>query len=489
VDPAVSASTLTFPRLHWLALVSSLPVAGVLGYLVAVHGLWAAGTVLGVLSLGTLLVLSLNRLHIALLPFALLAPLAGYLIVLRPEAGFSLIFDGLALLPFTALTLKWLVRPHEIDLFCGPQLLVWAFLLVALFQFVNPDGTTLRVTLYGARRMIVPMLLFFVGFHLDLSEPGRLRRLALALMLTGWIPIVWGLEQHFLGLTAAEQQYAKTIGSVTIQREMRIFSTFQGPWGFAAYVGGLALIMFSLALSARAFVARLLAFAACGLATTALVFTYVRGCLLGYLTGLLWLLVTLVGHLLGVRRVFGIFVALCATYVVSALVLGPLIVEHISPDSVVAHRALTILAPMRDFAIQARLVTWHALSTTATDYPLGVGLGSTAGISARFEDQLSRGAIHSDNTYGGVLLETGWLAAFLFVAVVISTLVTGVRTVSMISPRRDLWLLRGGVAYLIMMAVASMATPVAFDSGASHLYWLVSGIVARQMPRHWRGAR
>jgi O-Antigen ligase len=486
MDSVMPASTLTLPRLRRLALVGSLPVAGFLGYFVAMRGPWAAGAVLTALFVAALLAVSLNRLHLALLPLAVLAPVAGYLIVLRPEAGFSLIFDGLAVLPFGALILRWLVRPTELDLFSGPQLLVWGFLFVALFQFVNPDGTTLTVTLHGLRRMVVPMLLFFVGFHLDLSEPGRLRRLAMALMLTGWIPVVWGLEQHFAGLTAAEEQYAKTIGSAWIEQQVRIFSTLPGPWAFAAYGGGLALIMFSLAVSARGLAPRLLALAGCALATTALVFTYVRGCLLGYLTGLLWMLVTLLGHRLGLRRVFGIFAAVCITYVVSAVVLGPLIVQHVSADSVVGQRALRILAPMRDFAIQARLVTWNTLSTTATQYPLGVGLGSTAGVSARFQSQLSRGAVHSDNTYGSVLLETGWLGALLFVAIVIHTLITGVRSVSATSTRRDLWVRRGGVAFLIMIAVASVATPVAFDAGASQLYWLVSGIIARPLPRPWR---
>ena len=472
------SSTLTVPGLRWLALAGSLPVAALLGYLVAVRGPWGAGAVLVLLSLAALLAVSLNRLHVALLPLAVLAPVAGYLIVLRPEAGFSLIFDGLAFLPFIALILRWLVRPDELDLFSGPQLLVWAFLLAALVQFVNPDGTTLTVTLYGVRRMVVPMLLFLVGFHLDLSAPGRLHRLALALMVTGWIPIVWGLEQHFLGLTAAEQAYAKTIGSGWIRQEVRIFATLPGPWACAAYVGGLALVLFSLAVSARSLGPRLLALAGCGLATTTLVLTHVRGCLLGYLAGLLWMLVTLLGHRLRLRRVFGIFVAVCATYVASALVLGPLIIQHVSVDNVVVHRALTILAPMRDFAVQARLVTWNALSATAAQYPLGLGLGSTAGVSARFESQLSQGAVHSDNTYGGVLLETGWLGGVLFVAIVARTLITGLRLVSRMSTRSDAWILRGGVAYLIMMAVASVATPVAFDAGASQLYWLASGIVA-----------
>jgi O-antigen ligase len=140
---------------------------------------------------------------------------------------------------------------------------------------------------------------------------------------------------------------------------------------------------------------------------------------------------------------------------------------------------MTILAPMREFAVEARLVTWNTLSTTVTQYPLGIGLGSTAGVSARFESQLQRGAIHADNTYGGVLLETGWVGGLLFMAIVIHTLIAGFRSASPTPTGRDEWILRGGMASLIMIAIASVATPVAFESGVSHLYWLTSGIIAR----------
>jgi hypothetical protein len=451
-----------------------------LGYFVAVRGPSAAGVVLGLVCLVALVVVGLNRLHLTLLPLAVILPLAGYLIILRPEAGFSLVYDILALVPFAALVVRWVARPHDVSLFSGLQLLVWGFLLVTLFQFANPDGTNLTVSLHGFRRMVVPMLLFFVAYHIRTIEPGRLRRFGWALLITGWIPALWGIKQYVLGLTATEQQYAKQITSGWVGQDVRVFGTFAGPWGLAAYLGGLALISLSLAAAARTRGPRVVAVLAFALATLALAFTYVRGCLLGYLVGVGFLLFVFLGSRIGMRRVAILFLAVLASYVAFALFVGPLILEHISVDNVAVRRALTILAPSTDFAVQARLVTWSMIQDLVVRYPLGIGLGSTAGVSARFQSQLRFGPVHPDNSYLGVALETGCVGAILFVAIVIRLLITGIRMAGQRSTRSEQWVLRGAVAYLIMMAIASLAAPLLFESGAGHLYWLVAGVIARE---------
>jgi O-antigen ligase len=474
------ASTTSLERLQRLALVASLPVGAGLGYFIAARGARGTAAVLGFVGLVGLLIVGLNRLHLTLLPLAVMLPLGGYLIVLRPEAGFSLVFDVLALLPFAALTARWLVRPYDLDLFSGPQLLVWGFLFVALFQFVNPDGTPLTVSIYGFRRMVVPMLLFFVAFHLNTTAPGSLRRLGWCLMLTGWIPAVWGLKQYLLGLTPAEHQYAKQIASGWVGQEVRIFSTFQGPWALATYLAGIALLALSLAAAARSFWPRLAAVAVAVLATITLSLTYIRGCLVGYLVGVTFLVILFVGSRIGMRRVAVIFLALLVGYIAFALFVGPAILEYVSVDSPVARRVLTILAPTKEFAFEARLLTWSTIQDILLRYPLGIGLGSTAGVSARFQSQLRLGPVHPDNSYLGAALETGWLGGILFIAIVVRLVIMGIRLAAQRSAAGDGWVLRGAAAYLITVAIASLAAPVSFESGAGALYWLVSGIVARQ---------
>jgi hypothetical protein len=57
---------------------------------------------------------------------------------------------------------------------------------------------------------------------------------------------------------------------------------------------------------------------------------------------------------------------------------------------------------------------------------------------------------------------------------------TSLRACPSTSRRADDWVRRGGFAYLLMMAVANIAAPITFGPGASHFYWLISGIMARQ---------
>src|ERR671931_843814 len=101
-----SPSTLTSEGLQRMALVASLPVAGIMGYFIAARGPWAAGAMVAAVGFVALLAVSLNRLHTALLPLALVVPVAGFFVVHWPEAGFSLIVDALAVLPFVALVMR-----------------------------------------------------------------------------------------------------------------------------------------------------------------------------------------------------------------------------------------------------------------------------------------------------------------------------------------------------------------------------------------------
>jgi O-antigen ligase len=328
--------------------------------------------------------------------------------------------------------------------------------------------------------MVVPMLLFFVAFHLHSTAPGRLRRFGWALMLTGWIPSVWGLKQYLLGLTAAEQQYAKQISAGWVGQDVRIFSTFQGPWDLATYLAGIALLALSLAAAARSFWPRLAAVVIAVLATITLSLTYVRSCLVGYLAGVTFLVILFVGSRIGMRRVAAIFVAVLVGYAAFALFIGPALLEGVTVDSPVARRALTILAPTRELAVEARLLTWSTIQDIMLRYPLGIGLGSTAGVSARFQSQLRLGPVHPDNSYLGVELETGWLGGILFIAIVVRLVITGIRVAAQRPTTGDGWVVRGAAAYLITVAIASLGAPVTFDGGAGALYWLVSGFVARQ---------
>jgi hypothetical protein len=433
----------------------------------------------GLVGFGALFIVGLNRLTLALMPMLFVVPLAGYLTVLRPESGSSVVFDLVALLPVAVVVARALVPGSSTELFRGPQALVWVFIVVALTAFATPGGTRLLIGTHGLRQLVVPMLLRFVGYQL-VADDRRLRRLAWIFVFSGVIPALWALKQHVIGLTGAELSYARKIGTFWAGDEIRVFSTFQAPWVLAAYMGGVAVVGFALALSARTLLGKLIALDLSMLATSALVFTHVRGCLMGYAAGVLFLLVTLLGRRIGMRRAVLLFLLLLGGYAVFAVVVGPAIVDSVPAESIAARRVLTLLAPARELAMQARLVAWQDLAETVLESPFGTGLGSTGGVSKRFAAELPRGSVQPDNVYLAVPLETGWAGGLVYVALVVHVLVVSLRACRPASARANDWLRRGGVAYLLMMAIANIASPITFGPGASHFYWLISGIMARQ---------
>lgn len=472
---------MTFALLHRLALLGSLPVVGILGYAIATHGPLTAGAAVAVLGCSAAFVVGLNRLHLAVLPLLLIAPLIGYLNVRSPGAGFSAITDVLIVLPLAVLATRAVMPGRAVDFLGGRQWLIWLFVVVAVVQSL--DVANLGITINGARQTVLPMLLFFTGFHLDMSAPGRLRRCAWALVLSGGIPLIWALKQHFVGLDAAEEAYAKQIGTFWVEDQVRVFSTFRTPWELAVFAGGVALVACALIFAARRAVHKLFAVIVCILGTAALLVTQVRGCLLGYFIGLLFLAAGVVGTRMGGRRAWIVFGMLFAGYLAFAVFVGPEMLYTSAADDPIVRRSLTIFAPTEENAIRVRLEAWNDLWAIVAEQPFGIGLGSTGGVSKRFDADLPRGAIHADNAYLGMMLETGWAGGVLFLAIVLLVLISSVRCCLSAARDEDIWVRRSGAAYLIMMAVANVAAPL-----GGHIYWLVSGVMAADAYRErlWR---
>jgi len=472
------ASPLRFEVLKLLVLVAVPVVAFVSGYLIINQGVLIAAAVVGACLALPFLLAGVNRLHVTLLPLGFIAPFAGALLVLEGGGGFSLVFDLLVLLPFAALMLRWVLRPTRVSLFSGGQLLLWAFLVVACFQVLNPDGAGVVVSVQGFRRNILPLLVFFVAFHADLSKPGRLRRMAWTFVLAGVVVALWGLKQHSLGPTDVEQAYASQIGTFWVEGELRIFSTFTSPWGFAAYISAMGILSCALAIGSQTLRERVCALGCCALSTATLLFTYMRGPFLGYAVGLLFLAVALLGARLGKQRIVTAFFVLLAGYALFVMVVGPELAGRISAEGIVARRVASVIAPLNEEGMQIRFATWQSVWPLVTRYPLGLGLGSTGGVSARFEQSLRHGSIHSDNLYLATLLETGWAGGVLLVASVLWIIARGYRRTRPGAPGRDGWVRLGFMSCLIMVTVGNLATPLGFEPGAAQLYWLAAGIVA-----------
>jgi hypothetical protein len=424
-----------------------------------------------------------RRLDLTLLPVILVLPLAGYLTILWPERGFSLVFDLAVVGPFLLLLLRKLAWPTGVRMLDRGWWPVWGFLLVVLLQALNPEGAGWLVNLQGFRRNVLPMLLFFVAVNVDLSRPASLRRMAWLSMAAAVVVAVWGLKQRFVGLDAAEQLHAASVGTLWLagtENNLRIFSTMRVPWAFAAYMAAMGLIAVSLAVAVRTWLGRLLA---CGVAVlfgVTLLFTLMRGAMVGYLAGLALLLAAgLAGPgRAAVLRALLLFAG--ATLAVGSAVALTTVMS--ASDDVVVQRWLTLAAPLSDEAMLDRLFAWKGAGDIIADHPLGLGLGTTSGVSARYEELLPTAAIHADNLYVAAFVETGWLGGALLVSLSMWSFVRG-RHLLHRNHGAPTWLPAGVLASLLALTVASLATPVLWEPATSQLYWMLVGVVVNLAER------
>lgn len=461
---------------RWLALL----VGPLLGLLVAQvidwNGPGPLAAAVGAVIAAGLLLAAARRLHLTLLPVTLVLPLAGYLTILWPEHGFSLVFDLAVLGPFLLLLLCKLGWPDQVRLLDRGWWPVWGFLLVALMQALNPEGVSWLVNLQGFRRNVLPMLLFFVVVNVDLSRRNLLHRMAWVSLAAAVVVAAWGLKQRFLGLDAAEQLYAASVGTLWLGgtgTDLRIFSTLRVPWAFAAYIAGMGLIAMSLALGARTWLGQVVASGMAVLFGVTVAFTLMRGVMVGYLTGVALLVATGFGGRgrgAMLRRLV-LVVGLAAIGVGAALAVASVLGES---DNVVVQRFLTLVTPLSDEAVLDRFFAWKGAWDIILDHPLGLGLGTTSGISARYEDLLATAPIHTDNLYVAAFVETGWLGGAMLLILTVWVLVRGRHALHR-HDRGTTWLGAGLVASLVALSAANLATPVLWEPGTSQLYWLLAG--------------
>jgi O-antigen ligase len=433
---------------------------------------------LGVAIGGAILLSLSRRLHLTLLPVTLILPLAGYLTIVWPAQGFTLLFDLAVMGPFLLLCLRKLECPDAIRLLDRRWWPVWAFVLVVLLQAVNPEGVSWLVNLQGFRRNVLPMLLFFVVVNVDLSRPQLLHRMAWLSMAVAAVVAVWGLKQRFGGLTPAEQVHAATVGTLWLAgggNELRIFSTLRVPWALGVYAATMGLVAISLALNARTWIGR---FAACAMAlllAVTVAFTLMRAVMVGYILGLMLLVATGVARR-GRRAVPATLVLLVGVLALGAAAALSSMSVLGEWDSVIVQRFLTLAAPLSDYAVHERFSTWQGAKDIVLHHPLGLGLGTTSGISARYEELLQSAPIHADNLYIAAFVETGWLGGALLLILTAWTFVRGRHALHPVrSP--DVWLAAGILGGLLASTVANFATPVLWEAGSSQLHWLMLGAI------------
>jgi len=282
-------------------------------------------------------------------------------------------------------------------------------------EIFNPLQGNILVGIAGAMYFLVPMSWCFLGLLMTREDIARIFKIIIFL---GLITALYGLYQHFFGLSAVEiyelkaKQFYKTFGG----ERVRIMSTFASLGDFSGYLQVAAYLSFAMFWRTKKNL--LLVFIAI-LEVYTMVWMAVRTAFL-----LLAFSITILLVVKGKNRRQVVLRGALAVFLFVAVygILGTYSPEKIydqqfSTNPYVVHTLSGVTHPTQESSFKGRLTNWKFIvSNTLTQYWVGHGLGSTTVAAKKFEEGQQQ--YETDSYFFELFYGSGLLAPILFSAVV-----------------------------------------------------------------------
>lgn len=338
--------------------------------------------------------------------YLLFLPFLTYLQIHLPSKEWTLVPTALVLLTAAvAIGLpprqdgRGLSRPAK-----GLTIVVLLYLGLAAAEAFNPYLPSLTLGVRGARLVIEPMLLYFIGAEVA-RRPELTSRVIKILIGTGAVVAAYGLKQAFFGFDHREVvYYIANFQDVTLH-EQRVFSTMAGASVFGNYMGLVAFLCVGLIINgSRRVVALSVLLAVCGLD---MMVTGQRGVIVGALGGMVVTATMALVRRSSRRR--GVRMAQALTLLVGAFV-GLVVITPVQPrNTLLQHKESAFQAarlklallkqPSNDASIANRESRLQELGSALEKVPLGAGTGLNllVGGTAKASNQFLLGA----SGYGG----------------------------------------------------------------------------------------
>jgi O-antigen ligase len=325
------------------------------------------------------------------------------------------------------------------------------------------DQTTAQV---GLRISYFSVLLAVVIWRCPLSRRER-DHLVTIFVALGILTSVVGIWQQFVG-----HEYLYNLGykyddqiRFTTGMTLRSFSTFDIPFSFGFYLMLVILICLPMSMAQPRRLRSKIFFLSLPLLSIALLYTFVRGAMLGLAVGLLYLAFHRYKLL-----VFGLpFVLVAALFIPSGAVLTNAVFGSTS--------------------LGDRTTSWSDRFHQIVEHPLGSGIGTTgaaADKTAQLKNTDQGLAFQPDNSYLKVTFEIGipglWLLVMMLISMFLFT-----RSVERRVTGIDKDFVAGVSAqWLAIMASALVATYLELVP-MDQMFWLMIGIVATMAPVYEEG--
>ncbi len=334
-----------------------------------------------------------------------------------------------------------------------------ALLVVAFLSGLTEDWLTAYT---GLRISYFDVLIFFVIWRAPLNRK-EIDHLVTIFVVVGIITAAVGVWQQTVGyayLNSLGYSYNETIRFASGLR-LRSFSTFNQPFPFAFYLMLVILLATPFALAEPRRLRNRIFFISLPLLAAGLVFSYVRGAMLGLGIGLLYL---------AFHR-YKLLVAGIPLILVALLFL---------PSGTSFTNAL-----FQRHTLTARTTGWKDHVDTVIRHPLGVGIGKTGAAGAKVASlenpQSNNNPYQPDNSYVKVGLELGLIGLWLMLLMLV-TMVLYTRSVERRTTGVDSHFATAVTAQLLAIIAASWVATYFEMLPMDQFFWLMAGIVATLAP-------
>ncbi|HEY3175483.1 MAG TPA: hypothetical protein VGK94_06940 [Candidatus Polarisedimenticolia bacterium] len=347
---------------------------------------------------------------------------------------------------------------------------------VFVFQMVNPLQGNLLVGLVGGMFFITPALWAFLGLGIDKETVQRLLRIVTVI---GTITAIYGIYQHFFGLSDVENYEVKAKGfykAFGLHSNVRVMSTFASLVDFSRYLTISGFLAFAWFWRQKR---GLLMLGIVALHLFALLFTASRTSYLVLFFSCAMLMV-ISGTNVRAIAVRGLAIVLAAVVLYGVLYqYDPHVVynQQFSTNPYVVHTVSGITHPTEEGSFKTRLKAWTKVTvTTFTTNMAGHGLGSTVtSATGKFEG----GEFYEVDSYFFELFWGSGLPAPVLFIVIGTMSLRGLVKLRLVRPEEYLYKVCFGLmcgAFLSSVFGISLR-----DTISGPLGWLLIGWTAREL--------
>lgn len=382
----------------------------------------------------------------------------------------------------------------------GLTVVVVLYAGLAAVEAFNPHLPSVTLGIRGARLVIEPVLLYFIGAEVA-RRPELTARVTKLLIGTGAVVAAYGLKQAFLGFDHRETlYYISNFQDVTLH-EQRVFSTMAGASVFGNYMGLIAFLCIGLIINgSRRVVPLAVLIGVCGVD---MLVTGQRGVIMGGLAGL----IVTAGMALVRRstRRRGVRMAQAITLLVGVLV-GLVVITPVQPRNTLlqhnesafqaARLKLALLKePNQDSSIANRQMRLRQLGSALEKVPLGAGTGLNllVGGTAKASNQYLLGGtgyggpgyqppvppIPGELYYYTLGSEMGLPGLALFCTIMLVGLVTAVGIGVRHPDRRKSTIAFCAAGFLTLVTVDSFTVDSMTAVQVASYFWLFIGMTGR----------